>query len=128
MATPETAVKNAVKKRLEHYGVYPFQRAADMPADQVNGVYWPAVAGPMSVHGIHDFCLNWFGIFCSIECKAPNNPEDATEPQRAFFTANTKAGGISLIGVRDASAVDRLHELIQERTGRDSLPHHLHQR
>lgn len=115
MATPETAVKTAVKKRLEHYGVYPFQRAADMPAAQVNGVYWPAVAGPMSVHGVHDFCLVWHGVFCSLECKAPNNPQDATEPQLAFQAAATKAGGLSLVGVRDASAVDELHRLIHER-------------
>ena len=116
MATPANKVKTAVKKRLEHYGVHPFQKAADMDPSEVNGTYWPAVAGPMSVHGIHDFCLCWFGIFCSLECKAPNNPEDATAPQEAFQIAVTKAGGIALTGVRDASAVDRLHQLIMERT------------
>lgn len=115
MTTPENRVKAAVKKRLERYGVIPFQRAADTTSE-VNGVYWPAVAGPMSVHGIHDFCICWFGVFCSLECKAPDNPEDATAPQEAFQLGVTKAGGIALTGVRSADAVDRLYQLIKERS------------
>lgn len=112
--TAETAVKAAIKKRLEHYGVLPFVKAADAKG-AVNGTYWPAVAGPMSVHGIHDFCGVWDGFFFSMEAKAPDNKQDATEPQRAFMQAIRKAGGISLIGVRSADAVDALYQMIQEK-------------
>lgn len=115
MTTPESKVKADVKKRLESYGVHPFHRAADMDQAKVNGTYWPAVAGPMSVHGIHDFVGCWHGFLFSMECKSPDNPEDATANQQAFQTAVTKAGGISFTGVRDAAAVDRLHQLIEER-------------
>lgn len=112
--TPEGRIKDAVKKRLEHYGVLPFIKAADA-SGEVNGTYWMPVQGQFAVHGVHDFCGVWHGLFWSIETKAPNNPVDATEPQRAFAMAVTKAGGISFIGVRDACAVDALYHLIQER-------------
>lgn len=113
--TPEGKVKEAVKKKLHGYGVWPFTKAADMADDQVNGTYWMAVQGPFAVHGVHDFTGVWCGVFWSIETKAPDNPEDATASQEAFRVAVTKAGGIALTGVRDASAVDRLHLLILER-------------
>lgn len=114
--TPEGAVKDAVKKRLEHYGVLPFIKAADAPSSAVRGTYWMPVQGRFSIHGVHDFCGVWDGWFWSIETKAPTEKEDATEPQRAFQEAVLKAGGISLIGVRGALAVDHLYHLIQERS------------
>lgn len=114
--TPEGRVKEAVKKRLHEYGVLPFTKAADMPDEAVDGTYWMAVQGPMAVHGVHDFTGCWHGIFWSIETKAPDNPEDATASQEAFRVAITKAGGIALTGVRSADAVDRLAQLIMERT------------
>jgi hypothetical protein len=113
--TPEGRVKEQVKKALHSYGVLPFTKAADTDAE-VSGTYWMAVQGPYAVHGVHDFTGVWFGIFWSIETKAPDNPEDATASQEAFRVAVTKAGGIALTGVRDASAVDRLYQLIMERT------------
>jgi hypothetical protein len=114
--TPEGRVKEQVKKKLHAYGVHLFTKAADMPDSEVEGTYWMAVQGPYAVHGVHDFTGVWFGIFWSIETKAPDNPEDATASQEAFRVAVTKAGGIALTGVRDASAVDRLYQLIMERT------------
>lgn len=112
--TPEGRVKAAVKKRLEHYGLLPVTKAPDHPGP-IEGFFFMPHAGPGSVWGIHDFVGCWRGIFFSLETKAPNNREDATEPQRAFQLATTKAGGISLVGVRDASAVDRLYELVKEK-------------
>lgn len=113
-STPEGKVKAAVKKRLEHYGLHAVTKAPDQPGT-IEGFFFMPHAGPGSVWGIHDFIICWRGIFCTIETKAPNNPQDATEPQYAFQTATTKAGGISLVGVRDASAVDRLYELVKEK-------------
>lgn len=112
--SPEGKVKAAVKKRLEHYGLLPFMKVPeDGPAP--TGTYWMPVQGAFAVHGVHDFCGVWCGWFWSIETKAPNNPEDATANQQQFHVAVTRSGGISMIGVRDASAVDRLYEMIQER-------------
>lgn len=112
--TPEAKVKDAVKKRLIEYGVLPFMHAADEPGG-VAGVFWFPVQGQFAVQGVHDIVGLWDGYFWSMETKAPNNPVDATENQRAFQLATIKAGGISFIGVRDASVVDELYRLIQER-------------
>lgn len=112
--TPEGKVKDDVKKRLEHYGVVPFMKVPEYgPAP--TGFYWMPVQGAFSVHGPHDFIINWAGVFCSIETKAPNNPEDATANQYQFHVAVSRSGGISMIGVRDASAVDVLARMIQDR-------------
>lgn len=113
--TPEGKVKDAVKKRLEHYGVLPFIHAADATSREVVGMYWMPVQGLGSVHGVHDFCGCWHGVFWSLETKAEDNPVDATEPQYAFNKASLRTGGISMVGVRSADAVDRLAELIEAR-------------
>lgn len=114
--TPEGKVKKAVQERLEHYGVLPFTKAADAPGRDVVGMYWMPVQAQFSVHGPHDFCGCWNGVFWSLETKAPENKEDATAPQEAFRCASLRTGGISFVGVRDASAVDELAKLIFERT------------
>lgn len=112
----EKHVKAAVRKRLESHGVLPFNTIADMKdVSEVRGTYWMPVQGAYAVHGVHDFFGVWDGVPFSLETKAPDNKVDATEPQRAFQFAITVAGGISLVGVRDADVVDRLHELIIER-------------
>lgn len=112
--TPEGKVKDAVQKRLHHYGVLPFIKAADALTPPA-GMYWMPMQGQFAVHGVHDFCGCWDGVFFSLETKAPDNKVDATEPQRAFQVASQRSGGFSFIGVRDASAVDELHRMIQER-------------
>lgn len=112
--TPEKRVKDAVRKRLEHYGVIPFMKVSE-DGEAPAGAYWMPVQGAFSVHGVHDFCGVWGGWFWSIETKAPNNPVDATANQQQFQTAVLRSGGIALIGVRDASAVDELARLINER-------------
>lgn len=111
--TPEAKVKDAVKKRLIEYGVLPFMQAADIP-DGANGMFWFPIQGQFAVAGVHDVVGCWLGRFFSLEIKAPNNPKDATEPQLAFQRAVSGACGISLVGVRDASAVDELCRLITE--------------
>lgn len=102
--TPEGAVKAAVKKRLEHYGILPFTKAADH--HEAVGMYWMPVQGAFAVHGVHDFCGVYRGVFFSLETKAPDNKVDATGPQAAFQKASVRAGGVSLVGVRSADAVD----------------------
>lgn len=112
--TPERKVKDAVQAALQRHNVLPFMKAADITYP-IAGVYWMPIQGPYSVQGVHDFAGCWRGIFFSIETKAPDNKVDATEPQRAFQVAVTKGGGIALVGVRDAVAVDHLAELVNKR-------------
>lgn len=113
--TPEGAVKDAVKARLEHYGVLPFIKVADRPGPVV-GMYYMPSQGAFAVQGVHDFIGCWNGVFFSLETKAPENKVDATENQQAFRSATLRTGGIAFVGVRDASAVDELARLIEERT------------
>lgn len=114
--TPEGKVKKAVKERLAYYGVLPFMEVAQLQGPGgVAGMYYMPVAGPFSVHGVHDFVGSWYGTFWSIETKAPDNLEDATPHQEMFRVAASRTGGISLVGVRSADAVDKLHELVLER-------------
>lgn len=113
--TPEGRVKNAVKKRLAEHGVYPFEVvAAGMHPDAAGSFYMP-VAGPFSVHGVHDFVICWKGVFCTLETKAPDEPSDETVHQGRFRTAINSTGGIALTGVRSADAVDHLASLIDRR-------------
>ncbi len=114
--TPEGKVKDAVKKRLEHYGVLPFIKAADSTSRSTVGMYYMPSQGAHAVQGVHDFVGCWDGVFFSLETKAPDNPVDATEPQQAFRSATLRCGGIAFVGVRSADAVDELAKLIKERT------------
>jgi len=113
--TPEAAVKDAVKKRLAHHKVYPFDAVAAGRHPDAVGTYYMPVAGPFSVHGVHDFVICWRGVFCTIETKAPNESQDETVHQGRFRTAVTATGGISLTGVRDAGAVDHLAQLVERK-------------
>lgn len=116
MPTPEGKVKDAIKKRLEHYGLVPHTQAIKLVdrGQAIVGSYFMPVAGPYSVHGIHDFVGCWDSVFFSIETKAPDNSSDATPAQQDFRAVFSAAGGVSLVGVRDAAAVDHLAELIQQ--------------
>lgn len=130
MATPESKVKDAIKKRLADYGVYPHTHADKHP--DLQGAYFMPVAGPYSVIGIHDFVGCWCGVFFSIETKAPNNPDDETAHQGDFRVAFTRAGGVSLTGVRSADAVDELWAVLftmyaEGRAGQPSKPSELDQ-
>lgn len=110
MATPEGKVKDAVRKVLAAYGVFGHTQAGKQV--MLAGTYFMPVAGPYSVHGVHDFVGCWGGVFFSIETKAPTNPHDATAAQEAFQVAFTRAGGVSLTGVRSADAVHELARLV----------------
>lgn len=101
--TPEGRVKDQVRKALHAEGVYPFTDIATGKAKNAVGTYYMPVAGPYSVHGVHDFVGCWSGRFFSIETKAPNNPEDETVHQGYFRVAVDKSGGIALTGVRDGA-------------------------
>lgn len=113
--TPEGRVKAAVRKALESHGLLHLTDAQKGTAPNIEGFFFMPVAGPYSVHGIHDFVGCWRGVMFSIETKAPDNPQDATDPQERFQDALTRAGGISFTGVRDASHVARIRERIYER-------------
>jgi hypothetical protein len=113
--TPEGRVKDAVKKALATHGVYPFVEVAQGKHTVIEGTYYMPVAGPFSVHGVHDFVGCWSGKFFSIETKAPNEPVDETVHQGRFREAITLAKGIALTGVRDGpAAVDHIRNLITQ--------------
>lgn len=117
MATPENKVKAEVKKALIAHGVYPFADIATgkVTHDKVQGAFYMPVAGPFSVHGVHDFVGCWDGLFFSIETKAPKEVIDATEHQERFRFAFSLAGGATYVGVRDASAVVDLYARVLAR-------------
>jgi hypothetical protein len=115
--TPEGKVKNAVKKRLIDYGLVPLSQVSDLPS--LEGFFFMPVAGPYSVHGIHDFVGCWRGTFFSIETKAPDNPEDHTPAQERFCRAVVTSGGVAFTGVRDSSVVDQLASEVMDRQVRE---------
>lgn len=102
--TPEGIVKDAVKKALAAHGVLPFTELSSKKHPEAVGAYYMPVAGPFSVHGVHDFVGCWSGRFFSIETKAPKELVDETIHQGRFRIAFTQAGGISMTGVRDGPA------------------------
>ena len=106
-----------MKKRLAEYGVVPFTHIDKHP--DAAGVYWMPVQGAFTTHGVHDFVICWAGIFCSLETKRPDNPQDATPLQALFQHAIRSAGGLSLVGVRDASSVDALAQFVKARLKRN---------
>lgn len=110
MATPESKVKDAIKKALMAEGVVPFSDIVAGRAKGHTGFFYMPVAGPFAVHGVHDFVGCWHGVFFSLETKAPNNPEDATELQQKFKQAVSDAGGVSFVGVRDVSVIAELRK------------------
>lgn len=113
--TPEGRVKEQVRRALADYGVVAFSDVVAGRASEYAGFYYMPVAGPHSVHGVHDFVGCWSGTFWSIETKAPDNPEDATMHQEKFHQAVTASGGLSYTGVRDASVVSALATAIADR-------------
>jgi hypothetical protein len=113
--TPEAKVKNAVKQRLVDYGLKQLTKVEDA-GESLEGFFFMPVAGPYSVHGIHDFVGCWRGVFFSIETKAPDNSKDHTPAQERFWKAVKLSGGVSFTGVRDAGVVDTLAMEVMDRT------------
>ena len=113
--TPEGKVKDKVKKALREAGLYLFSDYVKLaPKDDIQGFFYMPVAGPFSVHGVHDFVGCWRGVFFSIETKAPDASEDCTPLQGEFMKATLASGGISIVGARDAACVPLIKELVQE--------------
>lgn len=111
--TPEGRVKGDVRKALHEVGVHPFVEVATGVHPEAEGFYYMPVAGPRSIHGVHDFVGCWHGIFWSIETKAPENPVDETPHQGYFREAVTKTGGVAFTGVRSAAVVSVLRERVR---------------
>lgn len=115
MPTPEGKVKDAIKKALHANSVYPFMDIATGKVTEYEGFYYMPVAGPFSVHGVHDFVGCWNGVFWSIETKAPGNGEDATYHQDCFNIAVNGTGGVGIVGARSAAIVAELKRLVYAR-------------
>lgn len=120
--TPEGRVKNNIKAELLRRNVVPFSDVVAGRATSYDGFYYMPVAGPFAVHGVHDFVGCWLGVFWSLETKAPDNSEDATPHQEKFREASHAAGGVSLVGVRDASVIDTLERMVKERQCQRAAP------
>lgn len=111
--TAEGHVKSDIKRALANLHVYPFMEVAAGMHPDAAGTYFMPVAGPYSVHGIHDFVGCWSGVFFSIETKAPDNPDDETAHQGKFRIAFANCGGISVTGVRDTEAVFQIRDYVE---------------
>lgn len=101
-STPESKVKQRVKKLLERLGVW----------------YFMPVAGPFSVHGIPDFICCWDGEFVAIETKAPGKLAALTAHQKRRIDQINEAGGYA-IAVDDAEELERM--LTDWRSQRESV-------
>lgn len=115
MSTPESKVKDRIKKRLMSHGLVPVTKAADAPGNMdgyIVGFFFMPVAGPYSVHGIHDFIGCWRSVFFTIEAKAEDNPVDGTPAQLDFQRATIRSGGVSVVGARDESAVELVRQAV----------------
>ncbi len=112
--TPEGAVKADVEAALIAERVYPFKKflTGEIKPSEADGFYFMPVAGRFSILGIHDFVGCWKGRFFSLETKQVKNKKDSTYHQGIFQLAVQAAGGFSFVGVRDASVVKKLKELI----------------
>ena len=84
--TPEGRVKAAVKKALAERNVHPFIDVANGKVTGAQGMFYMPVAGPFSVHGVHDFVGCWHGVFFSIETKSPDNTKDETTRNKSLIT------------------------------------------
>jgi hypothetical protein len=116
MATPESKVKDQIKRALEAEGLVPFTDFVTKRVTQdVAGFYYMPVAGRFSVLGVHDFVGCWHGAFFSIETKAPGNTKDATFHQACFKQAVDVSGGIAVVGARGAEAVQEVKKLVLQR-------------
>lgn len=103
-----------MRKALHACGVLPFAEVADKRPEDCVGTYYMPVAGPFSVHGVHDFVGCWHGRFFSIETKAPDNPEDETIHQGKFRVAVERTGGIAVTGARGPEAVYAIRDMLAQ--------------
>lgn len=81
MATPESKVKQQVKKVLKERGVW----------------FYMPVAGPFSAHGIPDFVCCSEGRFLGVETKAPGKVNNLTENQKRVIDEIRAHKGIVLV-------------------------------
>jgi hypothetical protein len=91
MATPEHAVKAAVKRLLKERGIWHFS----------------PVSNGMGVHGIPDFLCCWNGRFFAIECKAPGKRHNTTGLQDFQIAQIHKSGGSAIV-VDDVSQLQEV--------------------
>lgn len=114
--TPEAKVKDQIKAELKAEGLVPlndFIKLGKAPAG-MRGFFFMPVAGPFSVHGIHDVVGCWDSVFFSIEAKAPDAKEDGTPMQVDFQRAVHHAGGVAIIGARSGAVVQQLKAAVQK--------------
>jgi len=76
MATPESKVKNEIKRVLEELHIFPAAKAATFPTDAAGYYFMPQGTG-YSVSGIPDFVGHFHGRLFAVEAKAPGKKPTA---------------------------------------------------
>jgi len=89
MSTPEGIVKEAIKKVLDRYKIYPAKKAGAFPPDALGWYYMPVQH--FSVKGIPDFLGHYCGQFWAVEAKALG--KKPTGFQQLQLDAIEKSGG-----------------------------------
>jgi hypothetical protein len=89
--TPEGAVKEMIKVRLESIGCISAGKAPKVDHTHTGWFYMP-VSNGMGVHGIPDFIGHYRGEFFAIEAKAPGKKPSAL--QEIQLHAIHRTGGI----------------------------------
>jgi len=93
-STPEGAVKEMIKARLEALGCIPAGKSAKVDHTH-SGWYYMPVSNGMGVHGIPDFIGHYRGEFFAIEAKAPGKKPSAL--QEIQLHAIDRTGGIRAV-------------------------------
>ena len=103
--TPEGAVKEMIKKRLEELGCISAGKAVKVSHTH-SGWYYMPVSNGMGVHGILDFVGHYRGEFFAIEAKAPGKHPSAL--QEIQLHAIDRTGGIWGVVWDDATMTEFL--------------------
>ena len=90
-STPEGAVKEMIKARLEALGCISAGKSPKVDYTH-SGWYYMPVSNGMGVHGIPDFIGHYRGEFFAIEAKAPG--KTASPLQEIQLHAIDRTGGV----------------------------------
>ena len=90
-STPEGAVKEMIKKKLDQLGCISAGKASGVN-HMCSGWYYMPVSNGMGVHGIPDFVGHYRGEFFAIEAKAPGKKPSAL--QEIQLHAIDRTGGV----------------------------------
>lgn len=94
MATPESKVKQSIKRWLNAQGIYSFS----------------PIGSAFGTHGVPDIICCVRGLFVAIEVKAPGKLSNTTANQKRHIADIKKSGGVAFV----VDSLDLLKELWHE--------------